>query len=997
MIKKSKKFLALGLSLAALVSSVGNFSAFAAGDGESSHTATESQPAETKSQSSAAESQPAETKSQSSTTESQPAETKSQSSAAESQSAETKSKFEAKKALTFDQKTGILTVYSEDGLRFIKDNPSHFENVEKIILGENVKYILDGVFNKLLKLKTVEGNNVEEIEGCAFSGCFQLTTVVLPNATKSYSHAFFHCAQLSTVVLTKLTEIGEGFFEGCTSLKNPDIPEVTNIKEGAFKGCTNLESVNFDKDKCTVDASAFENSNLTFDKQKGLTPRAEEKPTFNEETGKLEINSYMQLIYAINHQELYNMAKEIYFGKSIEFIPSNAFKGWKYLEKVSTESINFIGEYAFQGCINLKEVINLSTSIIEISYGRYAFSGCTNLTKVEGNINEFSVIAIDEFAFEGCHNLKIFPEIQPTAVVNPNAFDNSGLIFIGNRYLVPRSNMEIVKSVKDVTKEESKITVPLEKVQLESEGMTYDPKTNTLNIHSYYYGNSAIVVEIVNPEPTVKIAKTEPKSEKTTCDYDEKAKTLTIHSQSEIENIFWSHPNYEKATTVILEDDVKYIPTGTFRRYANLEKIEGSGVKRIEVGAFINCANLKEVSLPAAEEIQESAFRNCTSLENIELPEAKIIGEHAFNGCLNLKNITIPKAILILYYSFFDCINLKNVEFNSEKCYVHQLAFEHTNFKLDEQNRLVLRSIEPLEVKNGVLTILSNFDFVRLRKMNSSEEFKESVRVVVLGNSISYIPSEAFRYYVNLRKVEGENKRYGSYIHVVDKYAFQGCRNLESVDAYFTSKIGECAFQGCTRLSKIDFCRGIKIIENDAFGDCENLVSVSDNPDKLGNFEKIGVFAFKNCKNLKPFEIGESCEVGDAAFYGSNLVCTKLNKLKLRSEVSDSETTRTEPLINKLLLRQYETDFSRLTNNDSRRPNVQKVSSLSEFLQSLFSNKDIELRQTAKSLHKIIFEERCSLTYGQLETLELLLYRTGCAISYEEAYKVINLVLRFFE
>lgn len=411
-IKKSKKFLALGLSLATLVPSVGNFSAFAAGDGESSHTATESQ---------------------SSAAESQPAETKSQSSAAESQSAETKSKFEAKKALTFDQKTGILTVYSEDGLRFIRDNPSRFENVEKIILGENVKYILDGVFNKLLKLKTVEGNNVEEIEGYAFSGCFQLTTVVLPNATKSYSHAFFHCAQLSTVILSKLTEIGEGFFEGCTSLKNPDIPKVTNIKEGAFKGCTNLESVNFDKDKCTVDASAFENSSLTFDKQKGLTPRAEEKPTFNEETGKLEINSYMQLIYAINHQELYNMAKEIYFGKSIEFIPSNAFKGWKYLEKVSTESINFIGEYAFQGCINL------STSIIEISYGRYAFSGCTNLTKVEGNINEFSVIAIDEFAFEGCHNLKIFPEIQPTAVVNPNAFDNSGFIFIGNRYQTWRS------------------------------------------------------------------------------------------------------------------------------------------------------------------------------------------------------------------------------------------------------------------------------------------------------------------------------------------------------------------------------------------------------------------------------------------------------------------------------------------------------------------------------------------------------------------------------
>ncbi len=599
MVKKSKKFLALGLSLATLVPSVGNFSAFAAGDGESSHTAAESQPAETKSQSSAAESQPAETKSQSSTTESQPA--------------ETKSKFEAKKALTFDQKTGILTVYSEDGLRFIRDNPSRFENVEKIILGENVKYILDGVFNKLLKLKTVEGNNVEEIEGYAFSGCFQLTTVVLPNATKSYSHAFFHCAQLSTVILSKLTEIGEGFFEGCTSLKNLDIPKVTNIKEGAFKGCTNLESVNFDKDKCTVDASAFENSSLTFDKQKGLTPRAEEKPTFNEETGKLEINSYMQLIYTINHQELYNMAKEIYFGKSIEFIPSNAFKGWKYLEKVSSESINFIGEYAFQGCINLKEVINLSTSIIEISYGRYAFSGCINLTKFEGNIDEFYVVAIDEFAFEGCHNLKVFPEIWSHAVVNPNAFDNSSFIFIENRYLVPRSNMEIVKSVKDATKEESKITVPLEKVQLESEGMTYDPKTNTLNIHSYYYGDPAIVVEIVNPEPRSEFSN----SETTRSTADAAAK---YQSPEEIEalrekwfNILTNSENQRpKAITGLL-----YIPLANLNLYNGDKKAEETATylfKKIfsEKGG-IGSLNLKD--LEALAELLNTANYALTKID----------------------------------------------------------------------------------------------------------------------------------------------------------------------------------------------------------------------------------------------------------------------------------------------------------------------------------------------------------------------------------------------
>lgn len=591
MIKKSKKFLALGLSLATLVPFVGNFSAFAAGDGESSHTATESQ------------------------------------------STETKPEFETKETLTFDQKTGILTVYSEEGLGYIGDNFSHYENVEKIVLRENVKYIPDGILSKLPKLTTVEGNNVEEIEGYAFNGCSRLTTVVLPNVTNLRSHEFSQCAQLSEVKLPKVTEIGEETFKNCASLIELDIPEVTNIQQGAFKGCINLKIVNFDKDKCTVDVSAFENSSLIFDKQKRLTPRTEEKPKFNKETRKLEINSYMELIYVIKHKESYNMAKEIYFGKGIEFIPSNAFKEWKCLEKISAENINFTGEYAFQGCINLKEVINLSTSVIEIAYGRYAFSGCTNLSAVEGNVDTY-IVAIDEFAFKDCRNLKVFPKIWSSAVVNPNAFDDSGFIFIGNRYLVFRSKQEIVKSVRDVTEKESQLTATSAETKPKSEGITFDPKT----------------------------------------------KTLTIHSQSGMVDVFWRHSNYEEARTVIIEEDVKYIPTGIFRNYLKLEKIEGAGVECVEDDAFINCICLKEVSLPAAEEIQLNAFKNCVSLLNIELPKAKIIGEHAFDGCSDIENVIIPEAILISSCSFFNCEKLKNVEYNSETCCVQPLAFYGSNF-----------------------------------------------------------------------------------------------------------------------------------------------------------------------------------------------------------------------------------------------------------------------------------------------------------------------------
>ncbi|MDR2943275.1 MAG: leucine-rich repeat domain-containing protein [Treponema sp.] len=112
----------------------------------------------------------------------------------------------------------------------------------------------------------------------------------------------------------------------------------------------------------------------------------------------------------------------------------SAFRSFTKLRSVKADNVTLIGNFAFAGCTELREVIfprvghNVSdTETIDDSksstycrdIGKYAFLGCTELKEVKFN----SAAVIAEYAFKDCTNLsKIdFPEVW---IIERNAFES---------------------------------------------------------------------------------------------------------------------------------------------------------------------------------------------------------------------------------------------------------------------------------------------------------------------------------------------------------------------------------------------------------------------------------------------------------------------------------------------------------------------------------------------------------------------------------------------
>ena len=188
-------------------------------------------------------------------------------------------------------------------------------NLQSITLGDAVKVIGEGAFERCTRLSTVVFNTaLTTIEKEAFMGCSKLTAVDLPDATSNIGeYAFKDCTNLAQVSLNKVKKIGARAFEGCGSLSSMEIPDsVTEIGEGALMDCKKLTelSVPF------IGATASSTQKIGW------------------------------LTNAVNIQKV-RITKA-------SAIAADAFKDYVALKEVYIgESVKTIGDGAFVGCTNL--------------------------------------------------------------------------------------------------------------------------------------------------------------------------------------------------------------------------------------------------------------------------------------------------------------------------------------------------------------------------------------------------------------------------------------------------------------------------------------------------------------------------------------------------------------------------------------------------------------------------------------------------------------------
>lgn len=268
-------------------------------------------------------------------------------------------------------------------------------------------------------------------------------------------------------------------------------------------------------------------------------------------------------------------------------------------------------------------------------------------------------------------------------------------------------------------------------------------------------------------------------------------------------------------------------------------KIADNGIDSItvEVTAIGDSAfclrSIKSIRLPlTVTKIGKYAFYR-TRLESISIPSVTEIGDHAFEGCSQLESANTPSAITIGDRAFSGCSKLESVNINSVEIIGHG-AFSGSG-------------ITTIEIPSSTLSI-------------SDGTFSSCPNLTSVHIAAYEIGEQAFCYCPALKSVT-----VASNVIQIDRRPFYECPNIESIivdkdNPYYDSR---------------DNCNAI--IETETNTLIEGCLSTVIPNSVIG----IGMFAFKEYKNLESIEIPNSVTSIDGYAFEN----TGLTKIEIPTSV----------------------------------------------------------------------------------------------------------------
>ena len=233
--------------------------------------------------------------------------------------------------------------------------------------------------------------------------------------------------------------------------------------------------------------------------------------------------------------------------------------------------------------------------------------------------------------------------------------------------------------------------------------------------------------------------------------------------------------------------------------------------------AFYDCP-FTSLNLPTRlEYIGKSAFSGCAST-TLNIPQnIKYIGEDAFSGWRNLKAVEIPNSLTMIPGGiFYGCSSLTSIKLHEGLRDIGYDAFSNCGF-----NEIYL----PSSVEN-----IGNNAF----SGSNLSEIKIPERVTV-------IEPRTFENCKNLRNVELPQG-----LTEIKNGAFKDCNWLLTIKIpEKVTSIGESAFENCINLRSVEFSQGLKSIGRWTFKNCKYMLKRLDFPSSL---ENIGALAFDGVK-----------------------------------------------------------------------------------------------------------------------------------------------------
>lgn len=259
-------------------------------------------------------------------------------------------------------------------------------------------------------------------------------------------------------------------------------------------------------------------------------------------------------------------AAHIEVPKGVCGIGKEAFQQCTCTDIILPDSVTFIEETAFTGCLELKN-IKMPNTLLKI--GSAAFKGCTS---IENIVIPGLVTEIREFTFCNCAKLKDITIPEGVTKIGEGAFLCCSSL---TKIIIPHRVQKIERSVfTDCTN--------LEQIVL--------PKGIT-EIHSLAFSNCINLKTISLPDTIIKI------------------ELGAFEKCSSLENI-------------ILPPKIMEIPQNVFNECYNLKQITiPEGVIKIHDFAFGNCLNMKIVNIPnSVRWMGNQSFFGC-SLEHVNMSD----------------------------------------------------------------------------------------------------------------------------------------------------------------------------------------------------------------------------------------------------------------------------------------------------------------------------------------------------------------------------------------
>ena len=802
-------------------------------------------------------------------------------------------------------------------------------------------------FDGISSLKSIDiPASVTEIENYAFRGCTSLKSIVIPETVQKIGIRCFEGSGLKQAVINGNVEyisygfsnsdsletmtFGPGvtrldFPQDCKNLKSIYIP--ATVKEIRIQGekNLNLESITVDeanpyydsRDNCNAiietatDRLILASSNTVIPN----TVKIIDQYAFTGGMMKeLHIPASVEYIHqyafdtelsisGINHVDYrgaltritVDPANPVYDSRdncnAIIHKPSNTLL-WAFNTTVIPETVKNIGEHAFMGRNNLKE-ITIPDAVKSI--GHRAFYKCSNLERITIGAG---VSDLSPFAFQESNANLTEIKVSPANRTYDSRNDCNAIIESATGTLILGSAHSIVPDgVKSIGKEAFRNNKKLESIKL-------PPSVKTIDDYAFYGCSN---LEEINLENVTR------KGERALdgCAFNSYryADSISgylffrlIGKEATLSHVFDNAPS-----TVIIPESFSY--DGKVYTVTEIgEKALGSNtdIKTVTVpatvrvignNAFDGCTGLKKVILnEGLKSIQDDAFANCSALESIKLPSTlEYIGRSAFTRS-GIKSLVIPESVTEMGRNItLDCKNLKSLSVNPQNKTFD--SRKNCNAIIRTQNNLLLEGCCKTRIPKDV-TAIAPYAFAG----------SEGLKSIIIPQSVKYIFDGAFAFcgldkivipasvsllednpflgcgklktitvqkgnpsYANIpgcnaiiskgndnmviRNPEtvalmtslGYNQSYANYWRRDPGTLIQGCRNTVIPQA--ANIIGNYAFAFCERLESIDIPESVTTVQPSAFLHCDDLkeihvsASVTDfrKSDYCGKLEKITV------------------------------------------------------------------------------------------------------------------------------------------------------------